>query len=243
MFIKILKKFIPVFFKNFFRRIYFFFTWNVWINYSYSQEGEDMILKRIFEKKEGFFVDVGAHHPKRFSNTYLLYQKGWRGINIDAMPGSMYQFNKYRSRDINVEMGVGKKEGILNYYIFNEPALNTFSKKIANKINKGNNFYFLKKIIKVEIKRLDVILRSYIKNCKIDILNVDTEGFDFDVLKSNDWNKYRPKIVLVEILSNNFKSISKHPIVKFLKKKNYEMYAKQLNTFFFKNKTITNFNH
>jgi len=48
---------------------------------SYSQEGEDMILRRIFERQStGFYVDVGAHHPKRFSNTYFFYKKGWSGI-------------------------------------------------------------------------------------------------------------------------------------------------------------------
>src|SRR5262249_32770188 len=74
---------------------------------SYSQEGEDMILNRIFgEKKSGFYVDVGAYHPKRFSNTYFFYKKGWRGINIDAMPGSMKPFNAKRNRDINVETPV-----------------------------------------------------------------------------------------------------------------------------------------
>ncbi|MFA7355121.1 MAG: SAM-dependent methyltransferase, partial [Sulfurimonadaceae bacterium] len=71
---------------------------------SYSQEGEDMILRRLFEQQpNGFYVDVGAHHPKRFSNTYFFYKKGWRGINIDAMPNSMELFNKIRPRDINIE--------------------------------------------------------------------------------------------------------------------------------------------
>ena len=61
-----------------------------WANISYSQEGEDLILERFFEGKEiGFFVDIGAHHPMRFSNTYIFYLKGWRGINVDATPGSM----------------------------------------------------------------------------------------------------------------------------------------------------------
>jgi len=64
---------------------------------SYSQEGEDMILRRIFEDNEtGFYVDVGAHHPARFSNTNYFYKRGWRGLNIDAMPGSMSKFKKYR---------------------------------------------------------------------------------------------------------------------------------------------------
>ena len=53
--------------------------------YSFSQEGEDLLIDRMFDGQSvGFYVDVGAHHPTRFSNTYLLYLRGWRGINIDA---------------------------------------------------------------------------------------------------------------------------------------------------------------
>lgn len=75
---------------------------------SYSQEGEDMILSRIFgDKKNGFYVDVGAHHPFRFSNTYLFYKRGWLGINIDAMPGSMRLFDRFRKNDINIESAIG----------------------------------------------------------------------------------------------------------------------------------------
>ena len=77
---------------------------NMLPNICYSQNGEDLILNRFLEnKKNGFYIDIGAHHPIRFSNTYLFYKKGWRGINIDAMPGSMDLFNKIRSRDINIE--------------------------------------------------------------------------------------------------------------------------------------------
>src|SRR5690242_3324544 len=68
-----------------------------WAVKSYSQEGEDRILHSIFETvADGFYVDIGAHHPKRFSNTYLFYQRGWRGINVDAMPGSMVRFKRVR---------------------------------------------------------------------------------------------------------------------------------------------------
>src|SRR5215510_10661697 len=60
---------------------------------SFSQQGEDLILARLFEgQRRGFYVDVGAHHPRRFSNTFLLYRRGWRGLNIDAAPGSMRLF-------------------------------------------------------------------------------------------------------------------------------------------------------
>lgn len=79
---------------------------------SYALQGEDLILREFFEyAKNGFYVDVGAHHPFRFSNTYLFYQSGWRGINIDAMPGSMKLFNRFRPKDINIECGVAFNGG------------------------------------------------------------------------------------------------------------------------------------
>src|SRR5436309_16100262 len=77
-------------------------------NLAYSQEGEDLVLRRIFETQaKGIYVDVGAHHPFRFSNTCLLHKRGWRGINIDAMPGSMTLFERFRPLDVNLELGVG----------------------------------------------------------------------------------------------------------------------------------------
>lgn len=60
---------------------------------SFSQEGEDMLLDRFFmNQKDGFYVDVGAHHPERFSNTNYYYLRGWRGINIEADPSLMKEF-------------------------------------------------------------------------------------------------------------------------------------------------------
>ena len=235
MIIKIIKKLTPLFIKNFYRRVQSFLTWDIWINYSYSQEGEDMVLKRIFDNKIGFYIDVGAHHPKRFSNTHLLYKKGWKGINIDALPGSMKLFNKIRPRDINLEMGVAEVEDVLNYYVFNETALNTFSEKLSKERNNLNNQYFIKDTIKVKVKRLDKILDIHLHNNEIDFLNIDVEGLDYDVLKSNNWNKYRPKCVLVEILDSSLHDLNNHSIVKFMKENDYHIYAKQVNTVFFMN--------
>ena len=65
-------------------------------SFTFSQEGEDLLINRILNNKsEGFFIDIGAHHPIRFSNTYFFYRKGWRGINVDAMPGSMKAFEQF----------------------------------------------------------------------------------------------------------------------------------------------------
>lgn len=85
----------------------------------------------------------GAHHPMRFSNTYLFYKKGWNGINIDAMPDSMKPFNKFRPRDINIEKPVSGKKQVLTYYAFNESALNGFSKELSEERASNENNYHI----------------------------------------------------------------------------------------------------
>jgi FkbM family methyltransferase len=220
--------------KNIQRRGWYYLTWNQWSNQSWAQEGEDMVLNRIFgNKSTGYYIDVGAHHPMRFSNTYLFYNKGWCGINIDAMPGSMKLFEKWRSRDINLEMGVAQKDGILDYYVFNEPALNSFSAKLSKEVNLAANKYYVKEVIKVEVKPLNQILNRHLSGQKIDFMSVDVEGFDLDVLQSNDWLKYRPRIVLVEIFQSSLHELEQDPVTKYLKEQGYALYAKTVNTVFF----------
>ncbi|OUT15969.1 SAM-dependent methyltransferase [Campylobacter concisus] len=205
---------------------------------SYSQEGEDMILKRLFGgQKFGFYVDVGAHHPKRFSNTYFFYKKGWSGINIDAMPGSMIAFDKFRPRDINIEKPISDKKQILTYYAFNEPALNTFSKELAVEYEKEN--YFIKFTRDIEATTLEDILdRNLPRNQDIDFLSVDVEGLDLMVLRSNNFEKYKPKIVLIEILGNSFSEIENNKIADYLRQYGYSIFAKTVNTVFFVNNSF-----
>ena len=155
----------------------------------------------------------------------MLYKKGWNGINIDAIPGGMKLFNKLRPRDINLEVGIGKKDEIIDFYVFNDPALNTFSKELAEKTNNSKNEFFLKKVVKVKVKRLETVLKNYLSENEIDVLNIDVEGLDLDVLESNDWSKYRPKFVLVEILDYVFDDLAKSPVVKFMREKEYIIYG------------------
>jgi FkbM family methyltransferase len=189
---------------------------------SFSQEGEDLILLKYFKNKKcGFYVDVGAHHPFRFSNTNLFYKKGWSGINIDATPGSMKIFNKYRSRDINIEVPVSNSNKKINYYIFNEPALNSFSSKLSNDRD-VNTKYKIKKIIKLKPEKLSRILDKYIpKNKMIDFMSIDVEGYEYEVLKSNNWEKYKPTYLLVEILKKDLMDIKDDNIYIFLINKGY----------------------
>ena len=234
--IRSIKKKIPAPIKKTLKIIRDFCCWDSYHQKTWSQEGEDVILSSSFGKKnDGFYVDVGAHHPFRFSNTYKFYRKGWKGINLDAMPGSMELFNKYRNRDINLEIPVSLESKVLNYHVFNEPALNGFDASLAKQRNEAQNQYRIIKKIPLQTQRLSDILDEYLPpGQEIDFLSVDVEGLDFEVIKSNNWDKYRPKLVLIEILFSTLSELANNELVCFLAAKDYQVYAKSVNTVFFK---------
>jgi|TARA_B110000438_G_scaffold61952_1_gene62296 FkbM family methyltransferase len=200
----------------------------------YSQEGEDILLRRIFgDQTTGFYVDVGAHHPKRFSNTCYFYDQGWQGINIDALPGSMEVFQKVRPRDTNLEIAISEKEQNLTYYMFNEPALNGFSKSISE--GRQNEQYHIEKTITIPTFPLSKILDTHLPSRqKINFLSVDVEGLDLTVLASNDWTKYRPKVVLAEVLDSSLNNLEKDPVYNFMATQGYTLFAKLFHTCIFK---------
>ena len=206
---------------------------NMQPNLCYGQDGEDVILDRMLERQAvGFYVDVGAHHPVRFSNTYLFYQRGWRGINIDAMPGSMKKFEQLRPRDINIECGVAGNAGKLMYHRFNEPALNTFDAAEAQLKNKPP--YQMIDAVEVSVERLDALLVRHLPaRQRIDFLSVDVEGKDEEVLRSNDWSSFRPRFILAETLRTNMLSLGECPVVNFLRSVGYTPVCKAYNTSFF----------
>lgn len=214
------------FFKNILDLKYF--------NLSYSQYGEDIILRTVLSNKSnGFFVDVGAHHPKRFSNTYYFYKQGWKGINIEPLPGSMSLFDKVRPKDINLEIGISNSNDSLIYYMFDEPALNGFLDDLSSKYIKDGYKLLNKKIIPTTT--LKEVLDKYLKKYSvIDFMTIDVEGMELKVLKSNDWEKYSPEILSIEILDYSFEKIKENDVYKFLKIKGYSLIAKTFQTYHFK---------
>ncbi|AXE20500.1 SAM-dependent methyltransferase [Runella rosea] len=203
-------------------------------NKSYSQEGEDLVLSRFIKyKTNGFYVDIGAHHPLRFSNTYRFYLNGWNGINIDAMPGSMSVFNQLRPRDINIETPLYITQKKLQYYIFSDPAFNTLSEKVANEhIDKHGAILIRQETL--QTKRLDEILSEYLPhNNTIDFMSIDIEGLELPVLQSNDWLRYKPEYLLVETFVSSILEIDKLEIHQYLSNLGYIFIAKTYNTLFY----------
>lgn len=203
---------------------------------SYAQEGEDLVVDRLLEgKKSGFYVDVGCHHPFRFSNTYLFYKKNWSGICIDPLPGTAELFRKWRPRDKVIEMGISASPSNLTYYVFNEPALNTFDPSLA-KERDGLRTYKIDKKIKIRTDTLAAILDQYNAPSDIDFMSIDAEGLDLEVLKSNNWQKYRPKLVIAECFQDTLKGMATDPICVYLETQGYVAYAKTGNSIVFQQK-------
>ena len=206
---------------------------------SFSQEGEDLVLRRFLEnKKRGFYVDIGACHPQRFSNTMSFYLDGWSGISIEPNPEVIDLFREIRPRDINLNFGIGVVADNIEYFMFAEAALNTFSlERVEELASKKENYNPIKKI-KVEVKPLSEILTMHLpKSQEITFMSVDCEGYDYQVLISNDWKIYRPRFVLVECLMHYNDLELAFPVEQdpcaFMSSVGYRKIAKTFNTVFF----------
>lgn len=194
-----------------------------------------MILRKIFYKKEkGFYVDIGAYHPKKSSNTYYFYKKGWRGINIDAMPGSMKLFNQLRKRDTNLEIPIGKDGEEVRYYEFEDKALNGFESESLIARNQSKPQNKLKKIHQLKTQSLNSILEAYLpKGQTIDFLSIDIEGQEAKALNLFNFNDFKPAWIVIEMLECNIFNQKMDPVDLLLQSNGYFPRAKTLNTVFY----------
>ena len=170
---------------------------------SYAQNHEDLIVSGFFPDVEtGFYVDVGANHPVRHSVTKILYDKGWRGINIEPNIDLFKLVEKYRPSDVNLNVGIAAKEGSLKLRVYHSrdglAGLSTFTEEIKEEyLHKENED--TKNFTDVVVNTTS--LSQMFKKQNVDIihfLKVDVEGFENEVLHSNDWNKYRPILLCIE---------------------------------------------
>lgn len=225
-----------IFFKNKFTyKIYLYY--NLYIRHkgykkkaSYSQWGEDHFIENFFKNKNtGIYLDVGCFHPFKYSNTCLLFNKGWKGINIDANPTSIDLFNIARPKDINLCTAIDDKKTEFKFY-FDHPfsPVNTLDKQSYE--NFKNSYYrqwkkksFEGDVVKiVKSKTVDEILEISKPFSKIDFLNIDIEGMDFTVLKQLVPKKINPKLISIETHSTeNTKLRDCDLIYDFLKNSDY----------------------
>tara|TARA_B110000503_G_C7049671_1_gene371755 strand:+ start:99 stop:797 length:699 start_codon:yes stop_codon:yes gene_type:complete len=189
---------------------------------SYSQFGEDKILNEIIKKDhmDGFYIDVGCFHPKKYSNTYILHRRGWSGINIDVEKDKINTFNLTRKNDVNILTAVSTSNKKKTVYKFDKYSVNTRTNE-TGKLKFNDE---IKDSYSIDSMSLNTIIENSKFNGKeIDLLNIDIEGNDLDALKSLDIIKYNPKIIIIESHCVVISDIIKSDIYLYLTTKNYSL--------------------
>ena len=168
---------------------------------SYAQNGEDIVLARAFTDTHGFYVDIGAFDPLEDSVTKLFYDRGWNGINVDPVPEVIERFDRDRPRDVNLQVAVSEESGEAE--LWTGPAglvgHSTLDATIAQAHGR-DGLAFGKSTARTV--RLEELLDEWVpEGTTIDFLKVDVEGHERAVLASNDWKRWRPRVVVVECVA------------------------------------------
>lgn len=184
---------------------------------SYSQYGEDLVIDGITgNKPTGFFVDIGANDPVNLNNTKRFYDRGWRGINIEPNPVLFKKIEEQRKMDINLNIGIGPFAQKSPFYMVSADTLSSFNKTDAERNCRIFNER-ITAIVNIHMQPLVAIFENYSAGRDIDFMSVDVEGYELEVLQTNDWCRYRPYLILIEIAYNT------SAILSYLNKNGYEL--------------------
>jgi FkbM family methyltransferase len=178
--------------------------------WSYAQQGEDLIVENIMKmigiKGPVTYLDVGAYDPVFDSNTYALYRAGGHGVLVEPNPAKIARLEKVRPRDktLNVGVGLSAQPTTGDYYVIAGPSaglLNTFSKEDAEELQrKSPERQVIEKVLKMPLLNINAIMQEQLGGAP-SFLSIDTEGMDLDILKTLDFDRFRPDVICVETLA------------------------------------------
>ena len=184
---------------------------------SYSQTGEDALLRRWLPERTGTYVDVGAGLPIKCSNTYFLYRRGWSGLLIEPNPLAAQALRRVRKRDQILCSAMANEASTRQFFQFEPYELSTTDHEVAfERQASGERLLSVKN---VECRRLrDVVPRC--SPSEPTLLSIDAEGSDLLILKGNNWNKFLPRVICIEDPLSSFRTSK---IVAYLNSNGYEL--------------------
>lgn len=195
---------------------------------SYSQSGEDLIIDYVFKVRglDTFsYLDIGANHPCQINNTFAFYLKGCRGVNVEPNPRMIEKFNLLRPDDVSIEAGASDENGELIYYQLEASELNTFSKEHAEyMVERGHKII---KELTIPVYTINNIIENNFKGLCPNVIFIDAEGMDLLLVKSIDFERFRPEILCVESVTyeTNGSGIKDAELIDYVKRKGYLLYA------------------
>ncbi len=164
---------------------------------SYAQHGEDVVLWRALRHvSPGNYVDVGAAHPVIDSVTKALYERGWRGIDIEPVEAYAQLLREDRPDDVVVQCLVGADDGAAQFFRVDSTGLSTTDPRFAA-LATNRGFEAVAQVLPV--RTLDHILADvWDTNRDLHVLKIDVEGGEADVLAGTDLARLRPWVIVVE---------------------------------------------
>lgn len=190
----------------------------------WSQYGEEIGLDRIFNvSRPGFYVDVGCYHPTKYNNTYKLYRRGWRGVNIDLDEIKIAAFRLRRPADTNLVAAVSDKEetvtlGSTGFYTVTQ----TLDPEAIEKQRRRGVDVQLRE---VRTRTLTNLLDATpFRDRKIGVLSVDVEGLELNVLRSLDFARYQPKVIIVEAHVRSLEELMASELYTLLRSQGYTLF-------------------
>jgi hypothetical protein len=169
---------------------------------SYSQHGEDTFVANFFAgRKKGFYLDIGASHPFKLSNTYLLYRSGWSGATVEPIPrlGKLHRI--WRRRDSLFPIGVGFKHDVLEFFEMTPSVLSTLDRSVADQYVAEGKAALYKKY-EIEVLPINEIIDRVSALGQVDFMSIDVEGLDADMLAEIDYSRFRPALICSEANSS-----------------------------------------
>jgi len=189
---------------------------------TYAQGGEDAVLRALLGNKPGFYVEVGANHPQYFSNVFELYRRGWHGVSIEANERLIAKHRRIRPRDQAVCALVSNEERDVTFTEFDEPLVSSVDPDFVNTMT-GT---YGKKIVAQRTMRTKTLTRI-LGDCgapkQFDLLSIDVEGHDFEVLVSLDLDRYRPRLIVIEMHGFAIERQDDDPICRHLRRHGYTL--------------------
>ena len=164
---------------------------------SYAQNFEDVMVARLFDPDyQGFYVDIGAAHPDFLSVTRHFYDRGWSGINVEPSLRFYPLLCEARPNDINLQCAIGNNPGLATFYEIPKFAENsTLERSVADRLTAAE---LPSTPHEVEVVRLADLCDKHVKERTIDFMKIDVEGGELGVLQSGDWERFRPRLLIVE---------------------------------------------
>ena len=163
---------------------------------SYAQNREDIYINWLLKgKKGGFYVDIGASDPTHLSVTKFFYERGWKGINVEPIKRYIDLLNSQRPEDINLMLGVAKEPGVLEFREYPDAdGLSGFSQEMQNQYSEIKSIDYVVEVLPL----MDILTNNLPVDISIDFMKIDVEGYEYEVIMSNDWDKFRPDLLVIE---------------------------------------------